>query len=100
VPADATAFGDRSFGWMYSLDSVWDQAEDDEKVMGWTRNAWTRFRRHSHEGRLYLNFAGQDNDSADLTRDAFGRNYARLTAIKRQYDPGNMFRFNQNIPPG
>ena len=99
VPADATAFGDRSFGWMYSLDSVWERAEDDEKVMGWTRAAWTRFRRHSHEGRLYLNFAGQDEDSAELTRDAFGRNLDRLSAIKRRYDPGNMFRFNQNILP-
>jgi FAD/FMN-containing dehydrogenase len=99
VPADATAFGDRSFGWMYSLDSVWEKPEDDDKVMGWTRAAWTRFRRHSHEGRLYLNFAGQDADSADLTRDAFGTAYQRLAAIKRRYDPGNMFRFNQNIQP-
>jgi len=100
VPADATAFGDRSFGWMYSLDSVWERADDDDKVMGWTRSAWTRFRRHSHQGRLYLNFAGQDTDSAALTRDAFGRNYDRLAAIKTRYDPGNMFRFNQNILPG
>ena len=100
VPAGATAFGDRSFGWMYSLDSVWERAEDDEMVMDWTRNAWTQFRKHSHEGRLYLNFAGQDEDSAALTKDAFGRNFDRLAAIKRQYDPGNMFRFNQNIVPG
>ena len=99
VPTDATAFGDRSFGWMYSLDSVWEQAADDDKVMGWTRNAWTQFRRHSHEGRLYLNFAGQDDDSAALTKDAFGRGYQRLAAIKKRYDPANMFRFNQNIQP-
>ena len=99
VPADATAFGDRSFGWMYSLDSVWEQPEEDAKVMDWTRNAWTRFRRHSHQGRLYLNFAGQDDDSAALTKDAFGRNFDRLAAIKHRYDPGNMFRFNQNILP-
>lgn len=99
VPADATAFGDRSFGWMYSLDSVWEQESDDEKVMGWTRNAWTRFRRHSHEGRLYLNFAGQDEDSSALTKDAFGRNFDRLAAIKHRYDPKNIFRFNQNIAP-
>jgi FAD/FMN-containing dehydrogenase len=99
VPAEATAFGDRSFGWMYSLDSVWEREEDDQKVMGWTRDAWTRFRRHSHEGRLYLNFAGQDEDSPALTKDAFGRNYERLAAIKHRYDPGNMFRFNQNIQP-
>ena len=99
VPAEATAFGDRNFGWMYSLDSVWERPEDDQKVRTWTRAAWTTFRRHAHEGRLYLNFAGQDDDSAALTRDAFGRNYARLAAIKATYDPGNMFRFNQNIAP-
>ncbi len=100
VPPDATAFGDRSFGWMYSLDSVWERAEDDATVIGWTRNAWSRFRRHSHHGRLYLNFAGQDDDSAALTKDAFGRNFDRLAGIKHRYDPGNMFRFNQNILPG
>lgn len=99
VPAEATAFGDRSFGWMYSLDSVWERAEDDAKVMDWTRNAWARFRRHSHQGRLYLNFAGQDDDSAALTKDAFGHNFDRLAEIKHRYDPGNMFRFNQNILP-
>ncbi len=51
------------------------------------------------DGRLYLNFAGQDEDSADLTRAALGRNFVRLAQIKATYDPGNMFRFNQNIPP-
>lgn len=99
VAADATAFGDRSFGWMYSLDSVWRDAADDERVMGWTRAAWQRARRHAHEGRLYLNFAGQDADSEELTRTAFGKNYARLVQVKTRYDPGNMFRFNQNIQP-
>jgi FAD/FMN-containing dehydrogenase len=99
VPAEATAFGDRSFGWMYSLDSVWRDAADDEKVIGWTRSAWNRARKHSHEGRLYLNFAGQDADSDELTRSAFGRHYGRLAHIKKRYDPGNMFRFNQNIQP-
>jgi FAD/FMN-containing dehydrogenase len=100
VAAGATAFGDRSFGWMYSLDSVWRDPVDDEKIISWTRLAWSRARKHAHEGRLYLNFAGQDNDSDALTRDAFGKNYVRLALIKRRYDPKNMFRFNQNIQPG
>ena len=99
VPAEATAFGDRSFGWMYSLDSVWRDAADDEAVIGWTRRAWDRARRHAHEGRLYLNFAGQDADSDELTRRAFGKQYGRLARIKKRCDPGNMFRFNQNIRP-
>lgn len=76
------------------------EPEEDAKVMDWTRNAWARFRRHSHEGRLYLNFAGQDEASAALKKDAFGRNFNQLAAIKLRYDPENMFRFNQNILPG
>lgn len=99
VPDDATAFGDRSFGWMYSLDSVWRDAADDDEVINWTRSAWSRARKHSQHGRLYLNFAGQDADSDELTRDAFGKNYSRLAQIKKRYDPENTFRFNQNIRP-
>jgi len=99
VPADATAFGDRSFGWMYSIDSVWPDAADDESNIAFTRKAWDDTRKHSQRGRLYLNFAGHGEDNESLVRDAFGRNYARLAAIKAKYDPGNMFRFNQNIVP-
>lgn len=99
VQAEATAFGDRSFGWMYSLDSVWADPADDRKVMDWTRDAWSRARRFAQDGRLYLNFPGLDGDSAELTRTAFGRNFDKLRQVKRRYDPGNMFRFNQNIPP-
>jgi len=99
VAADETAFGDRSFRWMYSLDSVWEHRADDVKVRDWTRAAWDRFRRHAYKKRLYLNFAGQDEDSAALTRDALGPHFASLAKIKATYDPGNMFRFNQNITP-
>lgn len=100
VPADATAFGDRSFGWMYSIDSAWEDPAEDERMMGWTRAAWARSRRFAHEGRPYLNFPGLDADGDELTRAAFGApSFARLAAIKARYDPLNMFRFNQNIPP-
>lgn len=99
VQAEATAFGDRSFDWMYSLDSAWEDASDDQRIMDWTRDAWSRARRFALDGRLYLNFPGLDGDSAELTRTAYGRNFDKLRQVKRRYDPGNMFRFNQNIPP-
>jgi FAD/FMN-containing dehydrogenase len=99
VPADATALGDRSFGWMYSIDSVWPDPADDEANISWTRKAWEETRKYSLEGRLYLNFAGHGEDGEALVKDAYGKNYARLAEIKAKYDPGNMFRFNQNIRP-
>ena len=35
----------------------------------------------------------------DVLAGASGDNFARLEAIKAKYDPGNIFRFNQNITP-
>ena len=60
--------------------------------------AWTDLRRHG-TGRMYLNFPGHGEDE-DLVRSALGpETYARLAQVKRVYDPGNLFRMNQNVPP-
>lgn len=48
---------------------------------------------------MYLNFPGL-GEGESLVRDAFGAaTYARLQKVKRAYDPGNLFRLNQNIVP-
>jgi len=99
VPADATAFGDRSMGWMYSLDAIWPKEADDDRNIAWSRSGWNAAEPHSQAGRIYLNFPGHGEDGEDLTRKAFGPNYARLAKIKAKYDPDNVFRFNQNITP-
>lgn len=99
VAADATAFGERTMGWMYSIDSIWNDAADDERNVNWTRQVWAATRPYSQEGRLYLNFAGLGEDGIALVKDAYGKHYARLAAIKAKYDPANLFRFNQNIQP-
>ena len=91
--------GAATMGWMYSLDSVWPDTADDEANIAFTRKAWEETRHFSQEGRLYLNFAGHGEDGEGLVKDAYGKNYARLAAIKAKYDPGNVFRFNQNIVP-
>jgi FAD/FMN-containing dehydrogenase len=99
VAANATAFGDRSMGWMYSLDGVWADASDDAANMEWSRKGWDSAAEFGHEGRIYLNFPGHGEDGTALTEAAFGPNYRRLVEIKTKYDPANMFRFNQNITP-
>ena len=99
VGAAETAFGDRSMPWMFSIDSIWSAADDDAANIEWTRDFWQRMEPHSHEGRIYLNFAGLGEDGEDLVRRSYGDTFARLTAIKREYDPANVFRFNQNIRP-
>ncbi len=99
VASDATAFGDRSMGWMYSLDGVWSNVEDDDANMIWSREGWSSAERYGHHGRAYLNFPGHGEDGDALTRASFGANYQRLVEVKTKYDPQNVFRFNQNIPP-
>jgi len=99
VPPEATAFGDRSMGWMYSLDGVWSDAADDAANMAWARMGWSASEPFGHHGRVYLNFPGHGEDGNALTRAAFGANYQRLAAIKARYDPHNRFCFNQNIQP-
>ena len=99
IPAEATAFGDRSMGWMYSLDGVWKNAEDDAANIAWSRGGWDSATPFGHHGRVYLNFPGHGEDGDALTRAAFGANFQRLLDIKTTYDPDNRFRFNQNIRP-
>jgi FAD/FMN-containing dehydrogenase len=94
-----TAFGDRSMPYMLSIDSIWQGAEHDAANIGWTRDFWERMKPHSDRGRIYLNFPGLGEEGDDLVRRSFGSNFERLTQIKRKYDPDNVFRFNQNIPP-
>lgn len=99
VPPQATAFGDRSMPYMFSIDSVWSDAADDNRNIGWTRDLWERMKSHSQQGRIYLNFPGLGEEGTKLLEDTFGENYTRLREIKRKYDPLNRFRFNQNILP-
>jgi FAD/FMN-containing dehydrogenase len=99
VAADATAFGDRSMPYMLSIDSIWPAARDDQKNIAWTRDFWTRMKQFSDQGRIYLNFPGMGEEGERLVKDSFGHNYSRLQAIKRKYDPDNLFRFNSNIQP-
>jgi FAD/FMN-containing dehydrogenase len=47
---------------------------------------------------VYVNFLGRDGEAR--IREAYpGSTWERLATIKARYDPNNLFRLNQNIPP-
>jgi FAD/FMN-containing dehydrogenase len=62
----------------------------------WVRSAWKIFEPHTRG--YYANFCNPDDDEARV-RAGYGDNYARLTEIKRRFDPMNLFRLNANIRP-
>jgi len=98
VAADATAFGDRSQPWLFSIDAIWSRREDDAANVAWARRLWSTIRPYSN-GRLYFNFLGHDGDPK-VIRDGVGaETYEKLVRIKTKYDPTNFFRLNQNIAP-
>ena len=100
IPAGATAFGDRSQPWLFSIDGIWSKPDDDEANVGWVRQLWSKVRPFSN-GRLYLNFLAGDEGESRIVREGIGaETYQRLASIKNKYDPTNFFRMNQNIAPG
>ncbi|MGH8992228.1 MAG: BBE domain-containing protein, partial [Acidimicrobiia bacterium] len=77
-------------------DSTWDDPAEDRARIAWVRAAFAIVEPHSRNGR-YVNDVA---DSApDLGRWVYGDKYDRLVAVKRAWDPENVFRFNQNIKP-
>ena len=99
VPADATAFGDRSMPWMVSFDAIWAEPGDDAANIGWARDGWDGVAPWAAGDRIYLNFPGHGEDRSLIEQAVGAENHRRLRAIKARYDPSNRFRFNQNIEP-
>jgi FAD/FMN-containing dehydrogenase len=99
VDPEATAFATRSAPFMVSIDGMWGDPAEDEANVEWVRSAWNEIREYG-TGDVYLNFTGLADEAPTAGVDsAFGRNLRRLAEIKRQYDPDNFFRANNNITP-
>ncbi len=100
VPEDATAFPDRSAGFWLNIYGFWPDAADDAARTAWVKGFSDAFRPHAMDTQ-YVNFLGQDDDPAMTKALAvYGPSKLdRLVALKRRYDPENLFRINHNIPP-
>lgn len=95
---ETTAYGHRRAEFNLSFDASWEDSADDDQMIGWTRQAWQGLRDVTGGG-VYLNFAGLGEDNEALARAGYGSNYDRLRAVKRRYDPDNVFRGNVNVAP-
>ena len=97
VPAGATAFAHRDARYFVAILGLWfDPFEDPTPHRRWTEGLWEKIR---PEGRgVYVNFLAEEGEGR--VREAYPNGtYERLAAVKRQYDPTNVFRFNQNVKP-
>lgn len=97
VDEDAMAFGQRHAAWNVHYLSMWPDPADTETNIAYTRGFASAMKPWS-TGRAYLNFIG--DEGSGRVEAAFGpEKYARLAQLKREWDPTNLFRHNQNIAP-
>jgi FAD/FMN-containing dehydrogenase len=96
VAPDATAFGHRDANFAMVVVSAWDNPADDDANVHWVRDYSAAMAPYSEAGG-YINF--MDSDDTNRVQANYGNNYARLVEAKRKYDPGNLFKVNQNIVP-
>ena len=87
----------RDASWAVHPFGIWEDPADDERCVEWVRKVREDVRPWS-TGAVYLNFIGDegtDRVAAGLGED----NMRRLAAVRAEYDPDNVFRFNHNIAP-
>jgi FAD/FMN-containing dehydrogenase len=97
VPNDATAYPHRDAEYVMNVHTRWQEAEQDEACVSWAREFWDATAGEADTG-VYVNFVSDAKDEAQV-RASYGGNYERLAAIKRTYDPENLFRTNLNVRP-
>jgi FAD/FMN-containing dehydrogenase len=95
VPADATAFAHRGARMLVNVGAMYAEPAERPEHAAWVAALADRI--VDDEG-VYVGFLGDEGE--ERVRAAYpGATYDRLAAVKAQYDPGNVFRLNQNVAP-
>jgi FAD/FMN-containing dehydrogenase len=93
---DATAFNDRGSGFTFNITAATEGPDGFPEERDWVRDFWSSLGPY-HES-VYVNFLMEEGE--ERVRQAYGpARYDRLKALKRKWDPENLFRLNQNIRP-
>jgi FAD/FMN-containing dehydrogenase len=95
VDSADTAYPHRDAVWLLNVPATWEDEADDAREMSWARATYEALEPHLTRGK-YVNFMDGDEDPA---ADTPSRTWQRLCEVKGAYDPENVFRLNQNIPP-
>jgi FAD/FMN-containing dehydrogenase len=99
VGRDETAFDHRDAPFSLIITASWDNPAEDMAHRTWAREVFQAMQPYSTGG-VYVNYLQEESDEGRArVESAYGTKYERLAALKRKYDPGNLFRFNQNIRP-
>lgn len=97
VAPDATAFAHRERGMMVNAAAAFENLDDRPQHQAWVEE--TAARLCGGQAGAYIGFMGAEG--AARVHEAYpGETWTRLSRIKKRYDPGNLFRLNQNIGPG
>jgi FAD/FMN-containing dehydrogenase len=96
VKSDETAFSYREANFTHVLVAIYPDPADTPKNVEWVRKYYEDLHAHSLGG-AYVNFMMEEGQ--DRVKASYRHNYARLAALKKKYDPDNLFRINQNIKP-
>jgi FAD/FMN-containing dehydrogenase len=95
-PTD-TAFPHRAPGYSVLIIAQWSDPKDNAQNIEWAKETFAALEPFTRHG-AYSNYMADDEPLSGVKR-AFAQNFPRLQKLKDLYDPGNLFRNNQNIPP-
>lgn len=96
VGKNDTAFSFREANFAEVIVGVDPDPANNQRMIAWAREYWQALHPYSLGG-AYVNMIMDEGE--DQVRAAYRDNYDRLLAIKKRYDPKNLFRINQNIQP-
>ena len=96
VPAEATAYAHRDSRIMVNVAAMYQNPEERPKHAAWVEGLADELRQENQGA--YVGFLADEGE--ERVRAAYpGSTWDRLREVKREYDPDNVFRLNQNIPP-
>ncbi len=97
VKSDDTPWGARDATWSMVIAAIDPDPANAGALQSWARAYWEGIHPYNLSGG-YVNFMS-DDEGEGRVKASYGANYLRMVAVKRKYDPGNLFRVNQNIDP-